>query len=102
MKSALKVVLALLALGLIAGASIASAQDQTPPPQGQKGPGGGGRGGRGMISPEERLKQIDEAVKLTDDQKGKITPILKAQQESCSWPEVRLKRSRNSGGPSKK
>jgi Spy/CpxP family protein refolding chaperone len=84
MKSALKVVLALLALGLIAGASIASAQDQTPPPQGQKGPGGGGRGGRGMISPEERLKQIDEAVKLTDDQKGKITPILKAQQEKMT------------------
>ena len=82
MKSALKVVLTVLALGLVAGAPIASAQDQTPPPQGPKGPdgGGGGRGGR-FMSPEERVKQLDEALKLTDDQKAKITELLKTQQE---------------------
>jgi Spy/CpxP family protein refolding chaperone len=80
MKSALKVVLSLLALGLVAGAPIASAQDQTPPPQGPKGPGGG-HGGRFMMSPEERVKQLDEALKLTDDQKTKITALLKTQQE---------------------
>jgi len=80
MKSALKVVLSLLALGLVAGAPIASAQDQTPPPQGPKGPGGGGRGGR-FMSPEDRVKQLDEALKLTDDQKAKITALLKTQQE---------------------
>jgi Spy/CpxP family protein refolding chaperone len=78
MKSTLKVVLSLLALGLVASAPIASAQDQTPPPQGQKGPGGGGRG---MFSPEERLKQIDEAVTLTADQKVKVTALLKAQAD---------------------
>jgi Spy/CpxP family protein refolding chaperone len=82
MKSALKVVLTVLALGLVAGAPIASAQDQTPPPQGPKGPdgGGGGRGGH-FMSPEERVKQLDEALKLTDDQKAKITELLKTQQE---------------------
>ena len=80
MKSALKVVFALLALGLIAGASIASAQDQTPPPQGQKGPGGGGRGGRGM-DPAMMLTRLDEAVTLTADQKTKVTDIYKKQAE---------------------
>jgi Spy/CpxP family protein refolding chaperone len=72
----LKVVLALLALGLIAGASIASAQDQTPPPPAQKGPGGGGRGGRGM-DPATMLARLDEAVTLTADQKTKVTDIYK-------------------------
>jgi len=80
MKSALKVVLALLALGLIAGASIASAQDQTPPPQGQKGPGGGGRGGRGM-DPAMMLERLDQAVTLTADQKTKATEIYKKMAE---------------------
>jgi protein CpxP len=86
MKSALKVVLTILALGLVAGAPIASAQDQTPPPQGPKGPdgGGGGRGGRFMVPPEERVKQLDEALKLTDDQKTKITALLKTQQEKMA------------------
>ncbi len=84
MKSTLKVVLSLLALGLVAGAPIASAQDQTPPAQGQKGPGGGGRGGRSMMSPEDRVKQLDDALKLTDDQKAKITDLLKTQQEKMA------------------
>jgi periplasmic protein CpxP/Spy len=83
MKSTLKVVLSLLALGLVAGAPIASAQDQTPPPQGPNGPGGG-RGGRGMFSPEDRIKQLDEALKLTDDQKTKITALLKTQMENMA------------------
>ena len=90
MKSALKVVLALLALGLIAGASIASAQDQTPPPPAQKGPGGGGRGGRGM-DPATMLARLDEAVTLTADQKTKVTDIYKkmADQMQALAPEDR-------------
>jgi len=90
MKSALKVVLALLALGLIAGASIASAQDQTPPPPAQKGPGGGGRGGRGM-DPATMLARLDEAVTLTADQKTKVTDIYKkmTDQMQALAPEDR-------------
>jgi len=90
MKSALKVVLALLALGLIAGASIASAQDQTPPPPAQKGPGGGGRGGRGM-DPATMLARLDEAVTLTADQKTKVTDIYKkmTDQMGALAPEDR-------------
>ena len=90
MKSALKVVLALLALGLIAGASIASAQDQTPPPPAQKGPGGGGRGGRGM-DPAQMLARLDEAVTLTADQKTKVTDIYKkmTDQMGALAPEDR-------------
>jgi len=40
-----------------------------------------GKGGkRGMFSPEERLKQIDEAVKLTDAQKPKVKAALEDTQ----------------------
>ena len=41
----------------------------------------GGKGGkRGMMSAEERLKQIDEAVKLTDAQKPKVKAALEDTQ----------------------
>lgn len=43
----------------------------------QQGPGGKGRG----PSIEERIKTIDDAVKLNDEQKGKIADLLKKQQE---------------------
>lgn len=41
---------------------------------------GGGRpgGGRMMATPEERVKQLDEKVKLTDDQKTKATAVYTA------------------------
>jgi len=42
----------------------------------------GGPQGRGpRMTPEERLKRLDQALKLTDDQKGKIKPILEDQQK---------------------
>jgi Spy/CpxP family protein refolding chaperone len=47
------------------------------PVQAQGGPQG--RGPR--MSPEERLKRLDQQLKLTDDQKGKIKPILEDQQK---------------------
>ena len=37
--------------------------------------------GRGRMSPEERLKQLSEALKLTDEQKTKLEPILKEEGE---------------------
>lgn len=46
--------------------------------------GGQGRGpGRGgmMMKPEERVKQLDEKLKLSDDQKTKLTAVFTAQQE---------------------
>ena len=90
MKSTLKVVLSLLALGLVASAPIASAQDQTPPPQGQKGPGGGGRGGR-FMTPEQMIARLDEAVTLTADQKTKATDIYQkmADKMQAVAPEDR-------------
>lgn len=46
----------------------------------QQGGQGGGRpgGGRMMATPEERVKQLDEKVKLTDDQKTKATAAYTA------------------------
>jgi Spy/CpxP family protein refolding chaperone len=37
--------------------------------------------GRGRRSPEERLKQLAEALKLTDEQKTKLAPVLKEEAE---------------------
>lgn len=35
----------------------------------------------GRQSPEERMKQLSEALKLTDEQKAKLGPILKEEGE---------------------
>lgn len=43
----------------------------------QQGQGPGGRG-RMQMSPEDRVKQLDEKVKLTDDQKKKATEVYTA------------------------
>ena len=37
--------------------------------------------GRGRQTPEERMKQLSEALKLTDEQKTKLAPILKEEGE---------------------
>ncbi len=37
--------------------------------------------GRGFPPPEERIKQLSEALKLTDEQKAKLAPILKEEGE---------------------
>jgi hypothetical protein len=59
--------------GLILGiAGFANAQQQ-----------GGGRGqGRMMMKPEDRVKQLDEKLKLSDDQKTKLTAVFTEQAES--------------------
>ncbi len=48
--------------------------------------GGAGRGGMGGMTPEERIKrqtdQLVEKLKLTDDQKVKVTEVIKAQIEA--------------------
>ena len=40
-----------------------------------------GEKGKGRPSPEERLKQLGEHLKLTDEQKAKLGPILKEEGE---------------------
>jgi Spy/CpxP family protein refolding chaperone len=40
-----------------------------------------GEKGKGRANPEERLKQLAEALKLTDEQKTKLEPILKEEGE---------------------
>lgn len=42
----------------------------------------GGGQGRMMMKPEERVKQLDEKLKLSDDQKTKLTAVFTAQAES--------------------
>ncbi len=40
-------------------------------------------GGRGMMmKPEERVKQLDEKLKLSDDQKTKLTAVFTEQSEA--------------------
>jgi protein CpxP len=47
----------------------------------QQGQGGQGGGQRRMVTAEERVKQLDEKVKLTDDQKTKATAVYTASME---------------------
>ena len=42
---------------------------------------GQGRGGM-MMKPEERVKQLDEKLKLSDDQKTKLTTVFTEQAEA--------------------
>lgn len=49
------------------------------------------QGGRMRMSPEDRVKQMKESLKLTDDQATKITAIYQAQAKS-------MDSLRNAGG----
>ena len=81
MKSLVKVVISVLALGVMASVPLLRAQDESAPPAQGKGGGRGGRGGKGggMMS----VASIEQAVgSLTDDQKAKIGDIItKAQSD---------------------
>ncbi|TKB99341.1 hypothetical protein [Pedobacter cryotolerans] len=50
-------------------------------------------GGRMMAAPEERVKQLDEKVKLTDDQKTKATAVYTAAAD-----EMKKMREEMQGG----
>jgi periplasmic protein CpxP/Spy len=80
MKSTKIMLMAALAAGaLLAGGSSLLAQDSTnTPPAGAPagGPPGGGMRGRGPS-----LEQLAKTLKLTDDQKTQVKPILEAQQQ---------------------
>ena len=43
---------------------------------------GGGQGRGMMMKPEERVKQLDEKLKLSDDQKTKLTTVFTEQAEA--------------------
>jgi Spy/CpxP family protein refolding chaperone len=47
----------------------------------QSGPSGEHTGRRHRMSPDEELQRLDKALKLTDDQKGQIKPILEDRQQ---------------------
>lgn len=106
-KTFLKFLLPALALGLMAG-SLLRAEDEVgppagapPPPPGDQPParGGGRRGGPGggrggMMDPAQQIQRLDEALKLTDDQKTKITAIFKKQGD-----DMRALMGGGAGGP---
>jgi periplasmic protein CpxP/Spy len=62
----------LLVLGVALGGVQASAQ---------AGPSGEHMGRGHQMSPDEELQRLDKALKLTDDQKGQIKPILEDRQQ---------------------
>lgn len=75
-------VVAVAAITALAGVGrIASAQPD--PGAGQEQGMGRGKHAKGdkmrMVSPAERLKRMGERLELTDDQKGKIKPILEEE-----------------------
>ncbi|MCX2575464.1 hypothetical protein [Pedobacter sandarakinus] len=54
--------------------------------------GGPGRGGM-MMKPEDRVKQMDEKLKLSDDQKTKLTAVFTEQADA-----MKKMREENQGG----
>lgn len=76
-----------LVLSVVLGAAVL-----TPALQAQEQKKGGGRG---AMNPEQRIAQIDEAVKLTADQKTKITAILAKTHEQMAAlsPEERREKA---------
>ena len=81
MKSTFKILISVLALGVMASVPALRAQADTKAPPADQGAKGGKGGGRGGQSPEQRLAAIDAAVTLTADQKTKITAILTDSQK---------------------
>jgi len=77
----------LMICGLLFG-MVAFAQAQ--PGQGRPG---GGPGGRMGMNPEARVKQLDEKLKLSDDQKAKLTTIFTEQADA-----QKKMREENQGG----
>jgi protein CpxP len=69
----------LVICGLLFGV-VAFANAQQGGGQGGQRPGGGGRMGGG--TPEERVKQLEEKIKLTDDQKAKVTAVYAEAAEA--------------------
>jgi len=66
--------------GLMLGiAGFANAQQQ-----------GGGQG-RMMMKPEDRVKQLDEKLKLSDDQKTKLTAVYTEQAETMKKMREEMK-----------
>ena len=89
MKSFLKSLITAAVLGLAVAPVLSLAQ----PPAGG-GNGGGQARGRGGMNPEQRVAAIDEAVKLTAEQKPKVTAILtkaSADVQALSQEERREK-----------
>lgn len=86
MKSPVKFIITLLAIGVMASMPTLRAQDdKAPPAEGQKG---GRRGGGRGPSVEQQVTRMDEALTLTADQKTKITAILtKAQEDIQALPQ---------------
>lgn len=78
--------IALLSLGLLVS-PFAQAQDQAKEKsnasrgEGRRGGGDGAQGRGQMMTAEARVKQLDEALTLTADQKTKITAIYTKMQD---------------------
>jgi protein CpxP len=71
MKSSLRNLLAVLALGAALLPVASMAQDA--PPSEKRGPGGG----RGRMTPEQQVERLDKALTLTAEQKTQIAAIYK-------------------------
>ena len=76
MKTSLRQLITVLALGA-AGLPVVSIAQEAPPAE-KRGPGGPA-GGRGRMTPEQQVERLSEALTLTAEQKTKIMAINKEQ-----------------------
>ena len=96
----MKIFRKLALLAVCALATVAFAQQDTPPPQG----GAEGQGHRrGMMSTDDQLKSLTEKLNLTSDQQAKVKPILedthsqmqKIMQDESSSREDKMTKMRS-------
>jgi Spy/CpxP family protein refolding chaperone len=72
----------LFAIGVLFSAAVQAQDQKEPSGEGRRGKGGQGQGRGQMMSPEERVAQLDKVLSLTDEQKTKIKEIYtKAGEE---------------------
>jgi len=76
MKTSLRQLITVLALGAAVLPVVSIAQEA--PPAEKRGPGGPA-GGRGRMTPEQQVERLSEALTLTAEQKTKIMAINKEQ-----------------------
>jgi len=78
MKNSLKLLLPVLALALVPAASLLRAEDTPASPAAPAAPAKREHPGRGDRL-HHRMKMLSERLKLTDDQKAKLAPILQSE-----------------------
>jgi len=85
--------IAILALGFILSLA-ASAQDQTPPQGGERGPRQERQGNRPQMTAQTRAERLAKQLELTDDQKTQVQALYEKQDAARQKKQGDVQKSR--------